>query len=204
MTFSFVPSALSATMVALACLATTAQAQAPANGSVALPAAAHNAASVTAPQVVAHYAHLVHSNYGDTLAAAYPNVNRITGDLNAMTFPEPLDVVFMGQEYHDFVIPRFNVDVAKMNTQVFAALKPGGLYVILDHQAAPGAGTSVVGTLHRIEASALRAQVEAAGFIFDGETNVVANPEDDHSLSVFDDKVKGKTDQFVYRFRKPA
>lgn len=142
--------------------------------------------------------------FGDALAAAYPNVNRITGDLNALTFPEPLDVVFMGQEYHDFVIPRFNVDIAKMNAGVFAALKPGGLYVILDHQAAPGAGTSVVGTLHRIEASALRAQVEAAGFIFDGETTAVANPADDHSLTVFDPAIKGRTDQFVYRFRKPG
>lgn len=142
--------------------------------------------------------------FGDTLAAAYPNVNRITGDLDVMTFPEPLDVVFMGQEYHDFVIPRFNVDVARMNAAVFAALKPGGLYVILDHQAAPGAGTSVVGTLHRIEASALRAQVEAAGFVFDGETSVVANSEDDHSLSVFDPAIRGKTDQFVYRFKKPG
>ena len=142
--------------------------------------------------------------YGDTLAAAYPNVNRITGDLDTMTFPEPLDVVFMGQEYHDFVIPRFNVDVAKMNAQVFAALKPGGRYVILDHQAAPGAGTSVVGTLHRIEGSALRAQVEAAGFVFDGESRVVANAQDDHALSVFDPAIRGKSDQFVYRFRKPG
>ena len=142
--------------------------------------------------------------FGDTLAAAYPNVNRITGDLDVMTFPEPLDVVFMGQEYHDFVIPRFNVDVAKMNAQVFAALKPGGLYVILDHQAAPGAGTSVVGTLHRIEASALRAQVEAAGFVFDGESRAVANPDDNHALTVFDPAIRGKTDQFVYRFKKPG
>jgi predicted methyltransferase len=141
--------------------------------------------------------------YGDALAAAYPNVNRVTGDLNALTFPEPLDVVFMGQEYHDFVIPRFNVDVAKMNAAIFAALKPGGRYVILDHQAAPGAGTSVVGTLHRIEGSALRAQVEAAGFVFDGETSAVANPEDDHALNVFDPAIRGKTDQFVYRFKKP-
>ena len=113
-------------------------------------------------------------------------------------------VVFMGQEYHDFVIPRFNVDVAKMNAQVFAALKPGGLYVILDHQAAPGAGTSVVGTLHRIEASALRAQVEAAGFVFDGESRAVANPDDNHALTVFDPAIRGKTDQFVYRFKKPG
>jgi predicted methyltransferase len=110
----------------------------------------------------------------------------------------------MGQEYHDFVIPRFGVDVARMNAAVYAALKPGGLYVILDHQAAPGAGVSVVGTLHRIEASALRAQVEAAGFVFDGESTVVANPADDHALSVFDPAIRGRSDQFVYRFRKPG
>ncbi|AQR61848.1 hypothetical protein BZG35_09400 [Brevundimonas sp. LM2] len=141
--------------------------------------------------------------FADTLATDYPNVTRVTGALEDLTFPEPLDVVFMGQEYHDFVIPRFGVDVAKMNAAVFAALKPGGIYVILDHQAAPGAGTAVVGTLHRIEGSALRAQVEAAGFVFDGETRVVRNPEDDHSLSVFDEAIRGRSDQFVYRFRKP-
>ncbi len=144
------------------------------------------------------------NGFGDTLATDYPNVTRITGALEDLTFPEPLDVVFMGQEYHDFVIPRFGVDVTRMNAAVFRALKPGGLYVILDHQAAAGAGTSVVGTLHRIEASALRAQVEAAGFVFDGETSAVRNPADDHSLSVFDDAIKGRTDQFVYRFRKPG
>lgn len=142
--------------------------------------------------------------FGDTLATDYPNVTRLTGALEAFAIPEPLDVVFMGQEYHDFVIDRFNVDVAAMNAAVFRALKPGGLYVILDHQAAAGAGTSVVGTLHRIEGSALRAQVEAAGFIFDGETSVVRNPEDDHSLSVFDEAIRGRSDQFVYRFRKPG
>src|SRR6478672_5228824 len=141
------------------------------------------------------------NGFADTLAAAYPNVSRVTGALEEMTFDRPLDVVFMGQEYHDFVIPRFNVDVARMNAAVYAALKPGGLYVILDHQAAPGAGTSVVGTLHRIEASALRAQVEAAGFIFDGESTAVANPADDHSVTVFDPAIRGRTDQFVYRFR---
>lgn len=142
--------------------------------------------------------------FADTLATTYPNVSRVTGALETMSFDRPLDVVFMGQEYHDFVIPRFNVDVARMNGAVFAALKPGGLYVILDHQSAPGAGVSVVGTLHRIEASALRAQVEAAGFIFDGESTAVANPADDHSLTVFDPAIRGRTDQFVYRFRKPG
>jgi predicted methyltransferase len=142
--------------------------------------------------------------FADTLAADYPNVSRVTGALETLRFDRPLDVVFMGQEYHDFVIPRFGVDVAAMNAAVFAALRPGGLYVILDHQAAPGAGVSVVGTLHRIEASALRAQVEAAGFIFDGESAAVANPDDDHSLTVFDPAIRGRSDQFVYRFRKPG
>jgi len=141
--------------------------------------------------------------YADTLAATYPNVSRVTGALETMSFDHPLDVVFMGEEYHDFTIPRFGVDVAKMNQAVFAALKPGGLYVILDHQAAAGAGISVSGTLHRIEAAELRRQVEAAGFIFDGETDAVRVPSDDHTLSVFDESIRGRTDRFVYRFRKP-
>lgn len=141
--------------------------------------------------------------YADTLSQTYPNVSRVTGALETMTFDRPLDVVFMGEEYHDFTIPRFGVDVAKMNQAVFAALKPGGLYVILDHQAADGAGISVSGDLHRIEAAELRRQVEAAGFIFDGESDAVRVPSDDHTLSVFNETIRGRTDRFVYRFRKP-
>lgn len=141
--------------------------------------------------------------FADTLASAYPNVSRVTGRLEEMTFDRPLDVVFMGEEYHDFTIPRFGTDVAAMNRRVFEVLKPGGLYVILDHQAADGAGISVAGTLHRIEAAELRRQVEAAGFVFDGETDAVRVPADDHTLSVFDVSIRGRTDRFVYRFRKP-
>lgn len=142
--------------------------------------------------------------FGDTLAAAYPNVSRVTGALETMTFERPLDVVFMGEEYHDFTIPRFGVDVARMNAAVFAALKPGGLYVILDHEAAAGAGISVAGTLHRIESAELRRQVEAAGFIFDGESDAVRVAADDRTLSVFDESIRGRSDRFVYRFRKPG
>jgi predicted methyltransferase len=141
--------------------------------------------------------------FADTLASTYSNTSRVTGQLETMTFDQPLDVVFMGEEYHDFTIPRFGVDVAAMNRRVFEVLKPGGLYVILDHQAAPGAGISISGTLHRIEAAELRRQVEAAGFIFDGESSAVRVPSDDHTLSVFDASIRGKTDRFVYRFRKP-
>ncbi len=139
----------------------------------------------------------------DALAAAYPNVTRVNGLLDAMRFAEPLDVIFMSQEYHDFHIPRFETDVARMNAAAFAALKPGGRYVIIDHQAAPGVGVTAVETLHRIEGDYLRREVEAAGFVFEGQSTAVANPADDHSLNVFDAAIRGKTDQFVYRFRKP-
>lgn len=140
----------------------------------------------------------------DALAQAYPNVSRVNGALDAMSFAEPMDLIFMSQEYHDFHIPRFETDVARMNAAVFAALKPGGRYVVIDHQAAPGTGISAVETLHRIEGDYLRREVEAAGFIFEGESPAVANPADDHSLNVFDEGIRGRTDQFVYRFRKPG
>lgn len=143
------------------------------------------------------------NGYADGLAAEYGNVVRVTGALDAMSFPEPLDVVFMAQEYHDFHIPGFNTDVAAMNRAVFAALKPGGYYVVIDHEAAPGAGISVVQSLHRIEGAQLRREVEAAGFVFDGESDAVRNPADDLTINVFQEPIRGRTDQFVYRFRKP-
>ena len=139
----------------------------------------------------------------DALVADYGNVSRVNGDLDTMTFDQPLDVVFMSQEYHDFHIPGFGVDVARMNRAVYAALKPGGQFVVIDHQGAPGTGNSQVSTLHRIEGDFLRREIEAAGFVFEGESRAVANPADDHSLNVFDEAIRGRTDQFVYRFRKP-
>ena len=144
------------------------------------------------------------NGFGDALASAYPNVVRINGDLDSMSFPEPLDTVFMSQEYHDFHIPAFETDVARMNRAVFAALKPGGSYIIIDHAGRPGTTNTEVQSLHRIEGAFLRREVEAAGFVFDGESTAVANPEDDRTINVFDPAIRGRTDQFVYRFRKPG
>ena len=143
------------------------------------------------------------NGFADSMNADYGNVVRVNGALDAMSFPEPLDVVFMGQEYHDFHMPQFQTDVAEMNRRVFAALRPGGLYVILDHSGLPGTGNSEVATLHRIEGDFLRREVEAAGFVFEGETRVLANPDDSRTIRVFDESIRGRTDQFVYRFRKP-
>lgn len=141
--------------------------------------------------------------FAEGLQAEYGNVTPVIGLLDAMRFEAPLDVVFMGQEYHDFHIERFDVDVAEMNRRVFAALRPGGTYVILDHSGRPGTGNTEVQSLHRIEGAFLRREVEAAGFIYEGQTHVVANADDPMDISVFDESIRGRSDQFVYRFRRP-
>jgi len=82
-------------------------------------------------------------------------------------------------------------------------LKPGGSYVIVDHAAAVGAGTSDAQSLHRIEPASVREQVEAAGFVLDAESTMLANKDDPHSIKVFDPSIKGETDRFAYRFVKP-
>ena len=124
--------------------------------------------------------------------------------VNAMGLPaKALDAVFIRQNYHDlydkFMGP---ADVPGFNKQVFDALKPGGVYVILDHDA-PGAPMTVTETLHRIDKARVIKDVEAAGFKLDGESKVLANPADDHSKMVFDPSIRGKTDQFMLRFKKP-
>ena len=128
-----------------------------------------------------------------------------TPPVNAMGLaPASLDAVFIRQNYHDlydkFMGP---ADVPGFNKQVYAALKPGGIYVILDHAAAPGAPIAVTETLHRIDVAQVKKDVLAAGFKLDGESKVLANPADDHSKMVFDPSIRGKTDQFLLKFRKP-
>lgn len=118
--------------------------------------------------------------------------------------PEPLDVVWTAQNYHDLHnIPQPGA-VAAFNKGVFAMLKPGGEYVVLDHAAQAGSGARDTGTLHRIDPATVRAEVVAAGFIYDGQSIAVRNTADDHTAKVFDPAVRGHTDQFIYKFRKPA
>ncbi|MBW8813852.1 MAG: class I SAM-dependent methyltransferase [Caulobacterales bacterium] len=138
-------------------------------------------------------------------AGASGNVEVLTPPVNAMALPAAgLDAVFIRQNYHDlydkFMGP---ADVAGFNKQVFAALKPGGVYVILDHAAAKGAPDNVTETLHRIDEDRVKKDVLAAGFKLDGESKALANAADDHSKMVFDPSIRGKTDQFLLRFRKP-
>lgn len=139
------------------------------------------------------------------LAAAYKNVTAVIEPMLATTSIKDADVVWTAQNYHDLHTEGFgNVDTLVFNKQVFSMLKPGGVYIIVDHVAAAGAPIEVAETLHRIDPAIVKSEVEAAGFVFEAESPVLANPEDKHDLLVFDEAIRGKTDQFVYKFRKPA
>ena len=135
---------------------------------------------------------------------AYANVKTITAPINTPNLPKGVDVVFIRQNYHDlydkFMGP---ADVAAFNKAVYAALKPGGYYVVLDH--ADAAGTGLTGTegRHRIEEAKAKEDILAAGFKLDAESDILRNPADDHSKFVFHPSVRGKTDQFLLRFKKP-
>jgi predicted methyltransferase len=95
-------------------------------------------------------------------------------------------------------------DLAVINKQVFAALKPGGLYIILDHAAAAGSGLRDTETLHRIDEAAVKQEVLAAGFKLVGESKVLRNPKDPHDKLVFDPSIRHHTDQFILKFMKPS
>jgi predicted methyltransferase len=112
--------------------------------------------------------------------------------------------VFTSQNYHDyndkFMAP---ATIDSLNKQVFAALKPGGTWVIVDHVADAGSGLRDTDSLHRIDPAIVRKQVEAAGFVYVGESKVLRNPKDAHKVTVFDKSIRRYTDQFAYKFRKP-
>jgi predicted methyltransferase len=91
-----------------------------------------------------------------------------------------------------------------LNRAVFKALKPGGVYVVIDHVAPAGSGMADTDTLHRIDPAIVKKQVLAAGFVFAGESKLLRNSADPHTILVFDKSIRGHTDQFVYRFRKPS
>ena len=138
-------------------------------------------------------------------SAKHPNVSvTLASALPAARYPEPLDVFWIGQNYHDLLDDFMGpVDMVAFNRAVYAALKPGGYYVILDHVAAPGSPANVTDTLHRIEPATVRRQVEAAGFRFVASSDILANPADPHTEGPFNPSIRGRTDQFLFKFRKP-
>jgi predicted methyltransferase len=136
---------------------------------------------------------------------SHPNVSINFGSaLDAARYPEKLDMFWISQNYHDLKDPFMGpVDMVAFNRAVYTALKPGGLYIVLDHVAAPGSPPDVTDTLHRIEPAVVRREAEAAGFRFVSESMALANPDDSHTVGPFNAAIRGRTDQFVYKFRKP-
>jgi predicted methyltransferase len=133
----------------------------------------------------------------------YSNVSVETPD-GVMSPSIMVDVVWTAQNYHD-IHAYYGAEAAtRTNAAVFSALKPGGVYFVIDHAAAAGAGAGSSRTLHRIEKATVIAEVRAAGFVLESESDVLANPADTHTQSVFDPAIRGKTDQFVLKFRKPG
>lgn len=141
-----------------------------------------------------------------TSAAAFPNVIVLPlQPIAALSLPQGLDMVWTSQNYHDLHDPFMgSPDMARINKAIYDALKPGGLYIVLDHAAAAGTGVSKTNDLHRIDPAAVKAEVTAAGFQFVSESDVLRNPADDHTLAIFNPAIKGKTDKFIYTFRKPV
>ena len=138
-------------------------------------------------------------------AATHANVSvTFASPIDAARYPEKLDLFWIAQNYHDlhdkFMGP---VDMRAFNRAVYAALKPGGYYVVLDHVAAPGSRADVTDELHRIEPSVVRREVEAVGFRFVGESRILANPADPHTAGVFNASIRGRTDQFMMKFKRP-
>ena len=145
-----------------------------------------------------------YSDKTKTLPAEYGNVEVIMQPAAELTTSKPVDVVFTSQNYHDYPDKFMGpTDPAVLNKAVFAALKPGGVYIVVDHVAEAGSGLRDTDTLHRIDPAIVKSQVTAAGFQFIGESDVLHNAADDHKLKVFDPAIRGHTDQFTYKFRKP-
>ena len=132
---------------------------------------------------------------------AFKGVVRIDGPVDKLALPKDgsLDAVIMVMAYHDLFLTE--EDRGALNRAVFAALKPGGVYGIVDHDAGPGAGTGKIESLHRVEKKVVVDEIQAAGFKLAGDGAFLRNSADDHSKKIFD--LAGNTDRFVLRFDKP-
>ena len=150
---------------------------------------------------------------GATVIDVYPGDGDWTRLFSDIVGPEgrvygfvPAEVVWLHLFYHDLhtaLIQAKGATAAQFNRAVYERLKPGGCYVIVDHAAAAGSGTSDTQALHRIDPASARAEVEAAGFVLDAQSTLLANKDDAHAVKVFDPSIKGGTDRFAYRFVKP-
>jgi predicted methyltransferase len=134
----------------------------------------------------------------------YPNITVLTMaalDTDPPGVPQ-VDLVWTSDNYHDLHNGP-TADIAAFNKHVFSVLKHGGVFVVIDHAAAAGHGTSDTSTLHRIDPEAVKTEVEAAGFKLAGSSDAAHNADDPHTAAVRDGSIRGHVDQFALKFVKP-
>jgi predicted methyltransferase len=136
--------------------------------------------------------------------ASYANVSVVTAPVARFRPPEPLDLIWVSLSFHDlydsFMGP---ADVGQVTQGLFAALKPGGELLVIDHVAQAGSEVRDTGTLHRIDPEVITRSAQMAGFRLEAHSEVLRNPRDTHQLRVFDAAIRGRTDQVILKFRKP-
>lgn len=138
-------------------------------------------------------------------ASSYANITADSSSFMKVTLPSDLDLVLTVQNYHDMHLSPFPKDMAaRVNAEIFRALKPGGVYLVVDHAATAGSGLAAANTLHRIDVAAVKSEVEAAGFKLAAESPMLASAADPHTDNVFSPAIRGKTDQFILKFVKPS
>ena len=147
----------------------------------------------------------------EEFSSKYPSVSIVSTPFEALALPKnSADFVMLNLNYHDVYWTSEKYKVPKMDPSAFLkvvydAMKPGGVIGVIDHVAKPGEDTrATVDKLHRIDPEVVKADFQRAGFKLVGTSDILRNPADDHSLLVFDPKVKGKTDRFIFKFQKPA
>lgn len=139
------------------------------------------------------------------LGAELSNVTMTSGPFGTVDFPRPLDLAWVTQNYHDLKIAEYGVvDTLAFDKAVFKALKPGGVFFILDHQGAATLTDADIAKLHRINRDVVIREVTSAGFKLAGEGRFLHRPTDDHTKSIFDKSVQGHTDQYALKFVKPG
>jgi predicted methyltransferase len=138
-----------------------------------------------------------------------PNAHLIVSPFEAMTLePNSYDFMMINLNYHDVYWESPKYGVKRMEPDqflktVYEAMKPGGIVGVIDHVGNPGDTRETVEKYHRIDPAVVKADFERAGFRLEAESELLRNPADDHSLLVFNPEIRGKTDRFVYKFRKP-
>lgn len=153
------------------------------------------------------YSQKVYDNYA-ALHARQPNVWMRVSPMEAPDMPGKYDFMLINLDYHDVYWESEKYGIAKMDPDqwlkvVYDSMKPGGVVGIIDHVGNPGDTRATVEKLHRIDPEVVKADFKRAGFKLEATSDLLRNPADDHSLNVFDAKIRGKTDRFVFKFRKP-